>query len=154
MSETVSQKVSTILGNDKVTKQQFKSLLENSPTRKSLDIVKFNNFNPENGVKLNVEKIFGLSSKWESKYYQALVEVIDINPPNNHLARVLSQNVKMKSCIRYRIPILSTSTLQKFFNFRSPVWEDDLHPLLFPTLDNSIVYGKISTLFKLKQFSL
>ena len=101
MSETVSQRVSTVLGSDKVNKQQFKSLLEkNSSSKNILDIVKFNKLSPENGVKLNVEKIFGLSSKWESKYYQVLVEIIDVTPPNKPLAKVLSQNLKIKSCIR------------------------------------------------------
>ena len=102
MSETVLEKASIILGKKKVDKKDLQDFIENNKVQgiSHLDIVHFNRFNPESGVKISVEKIFGLSSKWENKYYQVLVEIVETNPPYKSLARLLSQNLKMKSCIR------------------------------------------------------
>ena len=81
----------------------------------------------ENGIKLSLEKLFGLSNKWENKYFQIFGEIVNIKSPKKPLARMLSQNFKMKSFIR------------------SPVWEDDLYPVLLPELsdlENIVLIGK------------
>ena len=70
------------------------------------------------------EKLYGLSNKWDNKFYQILAEVIDLTKPTEPLARILTQNLKMKSKIR------------------SPVWEDACHQVLVPSLKNLVVVGK------------
>ena len=94
-------------------------------TEKKVDIVQFNNYNPEIGLKLTIEKIYGLGSKWDTKYFQVLSEVIDLNKPEKSFARVLSQNLKMKSMVR------------------SPVWEDELFPIVLASPENKLLIFKI-----------
>ena len=72
-----------------------------------------------------MDKLFGLGNKWDNKYFQVLAEIVDLNSPDKPLARLLSQNFKMKSAVR------------------SPVWEDDLHPVILPSLHNIVVLGKV-----------
>ena len=94
-------------------------------TEKKLNIVQFNNYNPEVGLKLTIERIYGLGSKWDTKYFQVLTEIIDLNKPEKSFARVLSQNLKMKSMVR------------------SPVWEDELFPIVLASPENKLLIFKI-----------
>ena len=87
--------------------------------------VLFNQYNPEVGLKLTIERIYGLGSKWDTKYFQILTEIVDMNNPEKSLARVLSQNHKMKSMIR------------------SPVWEDELSPFILASPENKLVILKM-----------
>ena len=94
-------------------------------TDKKMNIVQFNNYNPEIGLKLTIERIYGLGSKWDIKYFQVLTEIFDLNKPEKPLARVLSQNLKMKSMVR------------------SPVWEDELFPIVLASPENKLLIFKI-----------
>ena len=94
-----------------------------------MNIIQFNHYITEVGFKLSIEKIYGLGSKWDTKYFQALTEIIDINKPDKPQARVLSQNHKMKSMVR------------------SPVWEDELFPIILPSPENMLVLGEKKKFF-------
>ena len=94
-------------------------------SEKNLNIIQFNQYNPEVGLKLTIERIYGLGSKWDTKYFQILTEIVDMNSPEKSLARVLSQNHKMKSMIR------------------SPVWEDELSPFILASPENKLVILKM-----------
>ena len=127
--DTVKNSVSKLMKKSEPSKEEVnKFLLEkfsDTNNSKQLDIAHFNRFNPEHGFKLSMDKLFGLGNKWDNKYFQVLAEIVDLNSPDKPLARLLSQNFKMKSAVR------------------APVWEDDLHPVILPSLHNIVVLGKV-----------
>ena len=90
-----------------------------------IDPLRFQPYSESVGLRLRLERMFGLPSKWDSRYYQGLVELEDISGQNNHLPRFLSQNYMMKS------------------QLRSPQWQDESHLMLVPQSDSVIAIGRL-----------
>lgn len=88
-----------------------------------LDPVKFHKINPDVGMKVCLEKMFGLPGKWERKYFQALLEVIDIKDPSVKHGRYLSQHLVMDS------------------ETRSPAWSDQSHGVGVPSSGDAVILG-------------
>ena len=88
-----------------------------------LDASRFHRLTCEAGIRLCLEAVFGLPAKWERKYYQALVEVVDLNDPTGSFGKCLSQNFLMESKVR------------------SAVWRDLSHPLSIPASGNRVIVG-------------
>ena len=99
----------------------------------SMDASKFHRLNSEAGIRLCVEAVYGLPAKWERKYYQALLEVLDLNNPTGTFGKYLSQNFLMDSRVR------------------SAVWRDHSHPLSIPSSDNRVVLGCQTFIFQQKR---
>ena len=133
LNDLVKKNILTITKKRNLSKEETNKFLLSQFTQSKkiekdqLDILRFVRITTENGIKLSLEKLFGLSNKWENKYFQIFGEIVNIKSPKKPLARMLSQNFKMKSFIR------------------SPVWEDDLYPVLLPELsdlENIVLIGK------------
>ena len=52
--------------------QKIKS--QNLHKIEQMDILRFVNFSTEKGLKISFEKLFGLPTKWEKRYFQVLIE--------------------------------------------------------------------------------
>ena len=93
-----------------------------------MDASKFHRLSCEAGIRLCLEAVYGLPTKWERKYYQGLAEVLDLNDPTRSFGKTLSQNFQMDSKVR------------------SAVWRDLSHPLSIPSSDNRLVVGCLTPL--------
>ena len=77
------------------------------------------------GLRLRLERMFGLTSRWDSRYYQGLVTLLDLNSPHTPLGRFLSQHHVMSS------------------QLRSPHWEDESHLICLPILQTESIVALV-----------
>ena len=99
----------------------IKTLFSSLDEEQLIDPVRFHRFSGSVGLRLRLERMFGLPARWDSRYYQGLVTLLDLNSPDRPLARLLSQNYLMSS------------------QLRSPQWEDESHLMTVPGRTDSIV---------------
>ena len=101
-------------------KTHFSSLEENI----LLDPLRFHTYSDSVGLRLRLERMFGLASRWDSRYYQGLVEVLDLTRPHSPGQRFLTQNYLMSS------------------QLRSPEWQDESHLMTVTQSDHMIALGQ------------
>ena len=92
----------------------IKTLFSSLNEEQLIDPARFHVFSGGVGLRLRLERMFGLTSRWDSRYYQGLLTLLDLSSPHKPLARFLSQNYLMTS------------------QLRSPQWEDESHLMFVP----------------------
>ena len=101
-------------GQSEDLKIWIKTLFSPLNEEQLLDPLRFHRFSGSVGLRLRLERLFGLPARWDSRYYQGLTTLLDLSYPGKPLARFLSQNHLMSS------------------QLRSPQWEDESHLMVLP----------------------
>ena len=89
-----------------------------------VDPQKFHTYSDSVGLRLRLERMFGLPSRWDSRYYQGLVHLLDLSQPQRPGPRFLSHHLDMSS------------------QLRSPHWLDESHLVTVPQSDSVVALGR------------